>query len=218
MVDATAGHELMSFMDAYSRYNQIFMDPEDSEKTAFRTDRGIYCYKTMPFGLKNTGTTYQRLVNKIFEDQIGKSMEVYMDDMLTKSLRAEDHVTDLKRTFNTMDKYRMKLNLAKCVFGVGPGKFLGFVVNQRGIEANPEKIKALLEMKTPETIKDVQRLTRRVAALNRFVSIAIDKCLLFFKFLRKAFKWDEECDKAFEKLKAYLEFLLLLSRPLQSVL
>ena len=105
----------------------------------------------------------------------------------------------------------MKLNPTKCVFGVGVGKFLGFIVNQRGIEANPEKIKALVEMKTPKSIKDVQRLTGRVAALNRFVSRAMDRCLPFFKILRKAFEWSEECDKAFKELKSYPGSPLLLS-------
>ena len=109
----------------------------------------------------------------------------------------------------------MNLNPAKCVFGVGAGKFLGFIVNQRGIEANPEKLKALVEMKTPKSIKDVQRITWRVASLNRFVSRATDKCLPFFKILRKAFEWSEECDEAFKELKSYLGSPLLLSRPVQ---
>ena len=150
----------------------------------------------------------------MFEEQIGKTMEVYVDDMLTKSLKACTHVADLEKTFDVMDSYRMKLNPAKCVFRVGAGKFLGFIVNQRGIEANPEKIKALLDMKTPRSIKDVQRLTGRVAALNIFISRATDKCLPFFKVRRKAFEWDKECDEAFDQLKSYLGSPLILSRPI----
>ena len=99
LVDATAGHQLLSFMDAYSGYNQIPMSPLDEEHTSFITDRGLYCYKVMPFGLKNAGATYQRLVNKMFEKQIGRSMEVYVDDMLVKSKQAESHVDDLAETF-----------------------------------------------------------------------------------------------------------------------
>ena len=155
LVDATAGHELLTFMDAFSGYNQIQMYAPDRQKTAFITDRGLYCYKVMPFGLKNAGATYQRLVNKMFADQLGKTMEVYVDDMLVKSKRSEDHVDDLRAAFRILRKYHMKLNPSKCAFGVGSGKFLGFMVHQRGIESNPEKIQALLDMSSPRTIKDV---------------------------------------------------------------
>ena len=138
LVDATAGHQLMSFMDAFSGYNQILMHPEDQEKTSFMTSRGIYCYKVMPFGLKNAGSTYQRLVNMMFADQIGRTMEVYIDDMLVKSLEAEDYISHLQQAFSTLRKYNIKLNPAKCSFGVSSGKFLGYIVTHRGIEANPE--------------------------------------------------------------------------------
>ena len=113
----------------------------------------------MPFRLKNAGAAYQRLVNGMFRDLISKSMEVYVDDMLVKSKEAEGHVRDLEECFAILRKYNMKLNPLKCSFGVGSGKFLGFIVNSRGIEANPEKIKALIEMKSPTKIKDVQSLT-----------------------------------------------------------
>ena len=106
------------------------MAPEDEERTAFITERGLYCYKVMPFGLKNTGATYQRLVNKIFQDQIGRNMEVYVDDMLVKSVEAEEHIKDLQEAFGTLRKYQMKLNPTKCAFGVASGKFLGFMVTQ----------------------------------------------------------------------------------------
>ena len=184
LVDATSGHKLLSFMDAFSGYNQIRMAPEDEERTTFITERGLYCYKVMPFGLKNAGATYQRLVNKIFQDQIGRNMEVYVDDMLVKSIEAEEHIKDLQEAFGTLKKHRMKLNLTKCAFGVASGKFLGFMVTQRGIEANPEKIKAILDMKHPSNKKEVQRLTGRVAALSRFISKSAERCLPFFKVLR----------------------------------
>uniref|UniRef100_A0A2N9J111 RNA-directed DNA polymerase n=1 Tax=Fagus sylvatica TaxID=28930 RepID=A0A2N9J111_FAGSY len=126
LVDSTAGHKLLSFMDAFSGYNQIQMAEEDQEKTAFITSRGLFCYKVMPFGLKNAGATYQRLVNKMFHDQIGRNVEVYVDDMLVKSKKDDDHLADLKETFQALRRYSMKLNPAKCVFGVSSGKFLGF--------------------------------------------------------------------------------------------
>uniref|UniRef100_A0A2N9ES18 Uncharacterized protein n=1 Tax=Fagus sylvatica TaxID=28930 RepID=A0A2N9ES18_FAGSY len=180
LVDSTAGHKILTFMDAFSGYNQIVMDESDQEKTSFITSRGLFCYKVMPFRLKN-------------------------------SKEEGDHFDDLRETFETLRKYQMKLNPSKCAFGVYSGKFLGFMVSQRGIEANPDKIKAILEMQPPKTTKEIQRLTERVAALNRFISQSTDKCLPFFKTLKKAFTWTNECQQAFEKLKRYLTTPPLLS-------
>ena len=114
-------------------------------------------------------------------------------------------------TFNTLRQYHMKLNPSKCAFGVSSGKFLGFIISQRGIEANLEKVRAILEMSSPRTTKKVQSLTGRVATLNRFVSKATDKCLPFFKTLKKAFTWTDECEAAFQELKHYLSNPPLLS-------
>ena len=136
------------------------MDPNDQEKTSFVTGHGTYCYRVMPFGLKNAGATYQRLVNKKFQKQIGASMEVYIDDMLVKSVKVELHITPLVEAFQVLKSYNMKLNPAKRAFGVSAGKFLGFIVNNRGIEENPDKIKAVLDMMPASNVKEVQRLTR----------------------------------------------------------
>ena len=146
-VESTAGNELLTFMDAFSGYNQISMHPDDREKTAFITDRGTYCYKVMPFGLKNAGETYQRLVNRMFADKLGDTMEVYIDDMLVKSLHSENHLYHLRDCFKTLNEYRMKLNPAKCTFGVTSGEFLGYIVTQRGIEENPKQITAILDLR-----------------------------------------------------------------------
>ncbi|KAL5554521.1 hypothetical protein UlMin_041922 [Ulmus minor] len=191
------------------------MHQPDQEHTAFLTDQGLYCYKVMPFGLKNAGATYQRLVNKMFKQQIGKTMEVYVDDMLVKSLKADEHIDNLRESFEVLREYKMKLNPAKCAFGVTSGKFLGFMVNHRGIEANPAKIQALLDMESPRKVKEVQSLTGRVAALNRFISRATDKCQPFFRALRKGkdFLWTAECEQSFQELKAYLGRPPLLSKP-----
>ena len=190
------------------------MAEEDQEKTAFITSQGLYCYKVMPFGLKNAGATYQRLVNKMFSQQIGRNMEVYVDGMLVKSKEELTYLDDLKETFATLKKYQMRLNPSKCGFGVVSGKFLGFMVSQRGIEANPEKVRAIIDMTSPRTVKEVQKLTGRIAALNRFVSRATDKCLPFFKTLKQAFAWTDECEAAFQELKCYLSSPPLLS-PVQ---
>ena len=120
-------------------------------------------------------------------------MEVYIDDMLVKSIKDELHITHLVEVFQILKSYNMKLNPAKCVFGVPVGKFLGFILNNRGIEANPDKIKIVLDMLPPSNIKDIQRLTGRIAALSSFISRASDKCRPFFQVLKKVFQWDAHC-------------------------
>ena len=134
LVDSTARHQLLSFIDAFSGYNQIKMEEADQENTSFVTSQGLFCYKVMPFRLKNAGATYKRLMNKMFTHQIGRNVQVYVDDMLVKSLCENDHLDNLRETFNTLRSYNMKLNPNKCAFGVIARKFLGFMVSQRGIE------------------------------------------------------------------------------------
>ena len=126
-------------------------------------------------------------MNCMFFYQIGRNVEVYVDNMLVKSNDEADHLDDLREIFDTLHKYKMKLNPTKCIFAISLGKFLGFMVSQQGIKANPDKIKAIMETKSPKTVKEVQSLTGKVVTLNRFVSRVIDKCLLFFKILKKAF-------------------------------
>ena len=147
----------------------------------------MYCYQVMPFGLKNAGATYQRLVNRMFQKHIRASMEVYIDDMLVKSIKAELQVDHLAKSFQVLKDYKMKLNPTKCAFRVSAGKFLGFIVNSRKIEANPDKIKVVLNMQPPSNTKEIQRLTKRIAALSRFASRSSDKCHPFFQVLKKAF-------------------------------
>ena len=164
------------------------MDEVNLEKTLFITSQGLFCYKVMPFGLKNAGTTYQRLMNKMFAQQIGKNVQVYVDDMLVKSRREDDHLEDLRETFDTFRSYNMKLNLGKCAFRVMTGKFLGFMVSQRGIKANSDKIRTIIEMAPPKNVKEVQSLNGKIAALNRFVLRIMDRCLPFFHTLKKSFE------------------------------
>ena len=145
-------------------------------------------------------------------------MEVYIDDMLVKSTTAELHIPYLPEAFQILRNYNMKLNPAKCAFRVSARKFLGFIVNHRGIEANPEKINAVLDMPPPSGIKEVQRLTGRIAALSRFVSRASDKCQPFFQVLKKAFQWDAKCEEAFTALKTYLSSPPILVSPIEGEL
>lgn len=130
----------MIFLDAYSGYHQIPLFDPDQEHTTFITTMGLYYYKVMSFGLKNAGATYQRLVTKMFRDEIDKTMEIYVDDILVKNKKGVDHIVDLVKTFQILRHYKMKLNATKCTFGVRTGKFLEHMVNKRGIEANPEQI------------------------------------------------------------------------------
>ena len=147
----------------------------------------------------------------MFRLQIGQNVEVYVDDMLVMSQDKEIHLDDLQETFDTLRQYNMKLNPSKCAFGVSSRKFLGFMVSHMRIEANPDKIQAILDMKPPQNVKEVQLLTGRVAALNRFISKATDKYLPFFRVLKKTFEWTDDYQRAFEYLKAYLTTAPLLS-------
>jgi hypothetical protein len=139
---------------------------EDQIKTAFITPYGAYAYKTMSFGLKNIGATYQRAIQLCFADQLHRNVEAYIDDVFVKTKTQDQFIADLEETFNSLRKFRWKLNPTKCVFGVPSGKLLGFIVSNRGIKANPEKINAIMAMDAPATIKDVQKLTGCMAALN----------------------------------------------------
>ena len=149
IVDASAGHGMLSFLDAFSGYHQIPMHSPDVEKTAFITPHELFCYNVMSFGIKNDGATYQRLVTKMFKPLLGKTMEVYIDDMLVKSKEHLDHAEHLQLAFELLRAYDMKLNPSKCAFGVSAGRFLGFMLTQRRIEANPAQLKAILESLAP---------------------------------------------------------------------
>ena len=145
-------------------------------------------------------------------------MEVYKDDMLVKSVKAELNITHLAEVFQVLKSYNMKLNPTKCAFRVYAGKFLGFIFNSRGIESNPHKIKVVLEMLPPSNIKEIQRLTGRIALLSHFLSKPRDKCRPFFQVLRKAFQWDAHYKEAFTALKTYLSSPPVLVSPFEGEL
>src|SRR3954466_16044499 len=139
MVDNTTGYERMSFMDGFSEYNQIKMDPDNERHTAFRTPLGVFCYTVMPFGLKNADATYQRAMDKIFSKLTRKIVECYVDDIAVKSRRKDDHLRDLREVFDLMRTHQLKMNPAKSFLGVSSGKFLGFVVTAKGIISIPRR-------------------------------------------------------------------------------
>ena len=139
----------------------------------------------MPFSLKNAGSTYQRMMTKIFESQLGKNIEVYIDDMVVKNKEVPDHVEDLRNIFETLKEHKLCLNTSKCSFGVGSGKFLGYMVTHRGIEVNPDQVKAINNLQPPWNPKEVQKLTGMTAALNRFIFRSTDRCRHFFLLMNK---------------------------------
>jgi hypothetical protein len=206
VINSTAGCDLLCFLDCYSGYHQITIKEEDQEKTAFITPFGAYCYTAMLFGLKNAGATYQGAIQACFKRQLNKNVEAYMDDVVIKTRFSNTLIADLEETFASLREYRWKLNPNKCVFSVPSGKLLGFIISHRGIEANPEKISAITKMKAPTCIKDVQKLTGCMVALNIFISKLGERGLPFFKLLKhqEKFVWTPEADQALAQLKDFL--------------
>jgi len=216
LVDGASGQEMMSFLDAYSGYNQIQMYEPDISKTTFTTDTANYCYKVMPFGLKNVGATYQRLMDKVFRKQIGKNIEVYVDDMIVMSCEVQQHVKDLQQVFAWIRKYNIRLNPEKCVFDVRGGNFLGFMLTNREIEANPEKCEAIMKMRSPTNLKEVQRLVGKLNALARFLPILAERTKPIVKLSKKAetFESNEQYERAFSQIKSVIAEPPILIKPL----
>jgi hypothetical protein len=214
IVDSTADCETLSFLDAYSGYHQIKMKESDQLATSFITPFGMYCYTTMPFGLRNAGATYQRCMNHVFGEHIGRTVEAYVDDIVVKTRKASD-LSDLEVTFGCLRAKGVKLNPEKCVFGVPRGMLLGFIVSERGIEANPEKIAAITNMGPIKDLKGVQRVMGCLAALSRFISRLGEKGLPLYHLLRKVerFTWTPEAEEALGDLKALLTNTPILVPP-----
>ena len=215
LVDANVGYHLMSFLNAFQGYHQILLVLGDQEKTVFVTPTGNYHYKVMSFGLKNAGSTYQRMMTRMFESQLGKNIEVYLDDMVVKSKVVSEHVEDLGDIFEILRKHKLRFNASKCSFSIGSGKFLGYIVTHREIKVNSDQIKEINSLQPPRNPKELQKLRGMTAALNQFISRSTDRCKLFFLLLNKlkVFKWTEECALAFQQLKEYLSWPPIMSRP-----
>ncbi|GJV43445.1 reverse transcriptase domain-containing protein [Tanacetum coccineum] len=187
-IEAVMGFPFKCFLDAYKGYHQIQMSKEDEEKTAFYTNQGTSCYTKMSFGLKNAGATYQRLVDSTFEAQLGRNLEAYVDDMVIKSRTEKDMIMDVMKTFDNLKKINMKLNPRKCSFRVMEGKFLGYMVTSEGIRANPKKTKAVADIESPKTLREMQSLSGKLAALNRFLSRSAERAMPFFDTLKNISK------------------------------
>ena len=167
------------------------------------TQKGLFCYRVMSFGLKNAGATYQRLMNKMFTKQLGRIIEVYIDDMVIKSKEADEHLRDIDECFQVLRYYRLRLNPTKCAFGVSSRQFLGYIVTKCGIEANPTQLQSISGLDTPKSVRDVQRLIGKIATLSRFILRISDRCEPFFKSIKKntSSLWGPKQEKAFTELK-----------------
>ncbi|KAG9454299.1 hypothetical protein H6P81_007203 [Aristolochia fimbriata] len=202
MVDATIGHEALSFLDGLSVYNQIRMDPKDEEVTAFRTPKGIFCYK--------------RAMQNIFDDFLHKSVECYVDDLVVKTKERSDHLLDLRAVFERLRWFQLKMNPLKCAFGVTSSRFLGFVVHHRGIEIGQSKIDAIQKMPEPRNISELKSFQGHLAYIRHFISNLAGRCQPFSHLLKKdtPFEWDESCRNAFNNIKAYLTKPSVLVAPI----
>jgi ribonuclease HI len=215
IVDSAAECEVMSLLDCFSGYHQIYMKEEDKASTSFIMPFDTYCFVRMPEGIQNDGSTFSRLTKTMLESQVGRNIFTYVDDIVVASKNKEDHLADLAETFANMREARLRLNPEKCVFGVRQGKILGYLVSHRRIEANPTNIQAIINMTPPQSTRDVQRLTGRLAAPNRFISKSAERSLPFLRTLRgaKDFAWGPEQVAAFASLKQHLSELATLTSP-----
>jgi hypothetical protein len=206
IVDSTAGCETLSFLDAYFGYHQIEVKESDQLKTSFITPFGMYCYVTMPFGLRNASVTYQQCMQHVFGEHVGPTVEAYVDDIVVKIKRVSNLVNDLDVAFKCPKAKNIKLNLEKCIFSVPRRMLLGFIISERSIKANPEKITAITKMGPIHDLKGVQRVMGCLAALSRFISRLSEKALPLYRLLKKSehFSWTLKAEEALTKLKATL--------------
>jgi hypothetical protein len=191
------------------------MKESDQLATSFIMPFGMYCYVTMPFGLRNAGATFQQCLQHVFGDHIGRTIEAYVDDIVVKTRKVDDLVSDLCIAIDCLWANGVKLNPEKCVFGVPRGMLLGYIVSQQGIKSNPEKVAALERMGPIRDLKGVQRVVGCLAALSRFISRLGEKGLPLYRLLKKheRFSWTTEAQEALDKLKASLTHAPILTPP-----
>ena len=185
LIDSATGSAMFSFMDGFNGYNQIRMAPRDAEKTAFRTPMGNFYYTVMPFGLKNAGATYQRVMTAIFHDMMHQELEDYVDDIVVKSRKREEHFHVLRKVFERCKAFKLRMNPLKGAFGVSFGKFLGFLVHNRGIDMDPAKTTTIATMRSPATVKQLKSFLRKVSYIWRFIPRLASITSAFTKLLKK---------------------------------
>jgi len=221
LVDAVAGHRIISFMDGNVGYNQIFMAEEDIPKTAFRCPGhvGLFEWIVMTFGLKNAGATYQRAMNFIFHKFIGKLVEIYIDDVVVKSRDFTKHLVDLRKVLECTRKHGLKMNPNKCAFGVSAGQFLGFMVHQRGIEISRRSIDVINKIIAPTNKTKLQSLIGKINFIRQFISNLCGKIRAFSPLLKlkadQEFVWGKEQQLALDEIKNYLTSPPVLIPPQQ---
>jgi hypothetical protein len=215
---------VLSFLDGYAGYNQIFMAKEDISKMAFICPGFVVLFEwiVMTFGLKNAGATYQRAMNLIFHELLGIIVEVYIDDIVVKSSGLDSHLANLRLAFEKMRRYGLKMNPLKCAFGVSAGKFLGFIVHEKGVEIDPKKIESIKKVQAPTCKKELQRLLGKVNYLRRFICNLSGKVDAFTPLLRlksaAEFTWGgAKQQEAFDKIKSYLTSPPVLQAPKSGV-
>jgi hypothetical protein len=194
IVDSPAGCEIMALLDCFSGYHQIWLHREDEEKTSFITPFGTYCYLRMLEGLCNAGPTFCRMMKASLKYKVDRNVLSYVDNIVVMTKKKGSYISNLMETFANMREAKLNWNPDKCVFRVTRGKVLGCLVSTKGIKSSPDKIKAILQMQPQQTKKEVQKLTGRIAALNRFIAKLVEKSLPFFGILRGSAKveWGPE--------------------------
>jgi hypothetical protein len=221
LINAAAGHKILSFMDGNAGYNQIFMAPEDINKTTFRVPGvvGLFEYVAMTFGLKNGGATYQRAMNYIFHELIGKLVEIYINNVVVKSASVEGHLGDLRQVLERTRRFRLRMNPKKCAFSVSAGQFLGFLVHERGIEIGLKSKEAVRTMVPPTMKRELQQLIGKINFVRRFISNLSGRIEPFMELVKiktnDEFHWGAEQQQAFEEIKEYLSKPPVLVPPQQ---
>ena len=215
LIDSAANHAMFSFMDGFSGYNQIRMSTKDAEKTAFRTPIGNFYYTVIPFSLKNAGATYQRTMIAMFHDMMHKEIEDYVDDIVVKSKKREDHLGILRKVFDRCRLYKLKMNPLKCAFGVSAEKFLGFLVHNRGIDVDSAKASAIATMKAPTSHKELKSFLGRLSYIRRFIPGLAAVTAIFAPLMKKGvpFVWSTACQQAFEKIRVIMTKLPTVCAP-----
>jgi hypothetical protein len=219
LIDTALGNKVISFLDGNAGYKQIFTVKEDVSKTEFRCPGFIDLFEwlVMTFGLKNASATYQSAMNLIFHDLLGVMMDVYIDEVVVKSVGFEEHMTDLKLSLERMRKYGLRMNPLKCTFGVTSGRLLGFIVHEHSIQIDPKKIESIRKMGEPVCKKDVQKLLGKINYLRCFISNLAGQVEPWLPLIQlkheKGFTWGAEQREAFQKIKEYLMSPPMLQAP-----